>query len=96
VLIVSHNGFNATPGWPSVIVVPLSTSDKQARRGPTAVPISKGVGSLQHDSVALCHQVTTLDRNKLVRRIGRLPVHELSAIGAGLRAALDLDAEPSA
>src|SRR5260370_34757511 len=36
VIIVSHDGFNATPGWRSVIVVPLSTSAKRAQRGPTA------------------------------------------------------------
>lgn len=30
VVVVSHDGFNQTPGWMSVIVVPVSTSASQA------------------------------------------------------------------
>lgn len=37
VIVVSHDGFNEVPTWCSVIVVPVSTSEAQARRGPTAV-----------------------------------------------------------
>ncbi len=95
VVVVSHDGFNQTPGWRSVIVVPLSTSETQRRRGPTAVPIAKGTTSLGREGVALCHQVTTLDRAKLDRRIGALPPDLLRAVEGGLRIALDL-ATPSA
>lgn len=90
VLVVSHDAFNATTGWRSVVVVPLSTSASQARRGPTAVPIPAGAGGLAKDSVALCHQVTTLDRAKLRRRLGTLPRVRMDAVEDGLRAALDL------
>lgn len=90
VVIVSSDGFNETAGWRSVIVVPVSTSTSQARRGPTAVPLPKGAGGLAADSVALCHQVTTLDRAKLTRRLGRLPDELLEQVGDGLEAALDL------
>ena len=90
VLIVSHDAFNATPSWRSVIVVPLSTSQAQARRGPTAVALPKGAGGLKADSIALCHQVTTLDRAKLSGRIGVLTGALLDAIGEGLKAAQDL------
>ena len=90
VVIVSNDGFNETPGWRSVIVVPVSTSSAQARRGPTAVPLPKGSGGLTADSIALCHQVTTLDRAKLTRRMGRLPGDLLDLVGEGLKAALDL------
>jgi hypothetical protein len=62
--------FNQTPGWRSIIVVPLSTSVAQAGRGPSAVSLSQGAAGLSKDSVALCHQVTTLDRAKLTQRIG--------------------------
>ncbi|MCO5171810.1 MAG: type II toxin-antitoxin system PemK/MazF family toxin [Planctomycetes bacterium] len=91
VVVVSNDGFNATPGWRSVIVVPVSTSAAQARRGPTAVPLPAGAGGLATDSVALCHQVTTLDRAKLRRRLGRLADDLLAQVDDGLRAALDLD-----
>lgn len=90
VIVVSHDGFNQTSGWRSIIVVPISTSTAQARRGPTAVTLSKGAGGLNNDSVALCHQVTTLDRAKLTQRLGTLSQPLLHQIERGLKAALDL------
>ena len=59
-------------------------------RGPTAVPLKKGAGGLRKGSVVVCHQVTTLDREKLVTRWGALDADELAAVEDGLRAALDL------
>ena len=90
VIIVSHDGFNQTPGWRSIIVVPVSTSEVQSKRGPTAIWLPKGTGSLRKASVVLCHQVTTLDRSKLTQRLGTLPKDSLMQVDAGLLAALDL------
>jgi len=90
VIVVSHDGFNQAPGWRSIIVVPVSTSSAQAARGPTAVPLPKGAGGLRAESVALCHQVTTLDRAKLTKRLGGLPDALLAEVGEGLKLAQDL------
>jgi len=90
VIVVSHDGFNQTPHWRSIIVIPLSTSPTQAGRGPTVVPLGKGVGGLRRESVVLCHQVTTLDRAKLTKRLGGLPEESLVRVEAALRAALSL------
>lgn len=90
VIVVSHDGFNATPTWQSIIVVPLSTSARQAARGPTAVPLKKGTAGIKANSVALCHQVTTLDRLKLTKCIGTLSNHDMTRVGVGLKVALDL------
>ena len=91
VIVVSHDGFNQAAGWPSIIVVPISTSASQGRRGPTVVEIPAGAGGLPSTSFAVCHQVTTLDRAKLTDRVGTLPGEVLEALAAGLKAALDLD-----
>jgi mRNA interferase MazF len=72
VVVISHDAFNQTLSWRSVIVVPLSTSQAQAGRGPSAVLLPQGVAGLDKDSVVLCHQVTTLDRTKLKQLIGEL------------------------
>jgi mRNA interferase MazF len=90
VVIISHDGFNTEPTWNSIIVVPLSTSINQARRSDTAIPIFKGEGGIAEDSVALCHQVTTLDRSKLSSKIGKLSNAVLHSIEAGLKAAMDM------
>ncbi len=90
VIVVSHDGFNETPGWRSVIVVPVSTSAAQARRGPTVVSLPEGVGGIPKQSAALCHQVTTLDRSKLSSYLGLLSETLLSDIGEALKIAQGL------
>ncbi len=91
VVIVSHDGFNQTVGWRSIIVVPISTSASQGRRGPTVIEIPAGSGGLSKTSFAVCHQVTTLDRAKLTKKVGALPGEVLEEVELGLKAALDLD-----
>jgi mRNA interferase MazF len=90
VIVLSNDTFNTNPKWHSVIVVPLSTSLNQARRGPTAILIPSGEAGLPQDSVALCHQVTTLDRAKLDRLVGTLSPTRLIAVEEGLKVALQL------
>ena len=89
-IVVSHDAFNAVPTWRSIIVVPVSTSPAQVRRGPTAVPLPSGAGGLERDSVALCHQVTRLDRGKLASRLGSLAEDLVVQVGEGLKVAQDL------
>jgi mRNA interferase MazF len=91
VIVVSNDGFNLALGWRSVIVVPLSTSVAQAKRGPTVVEIPRGAAGLSQPSIAVCHQVTTLDRAKLSKRIGSLTSSLMEELAEGLKAALDLD-----
>jgi mRNA-degrading endonuclease toxin of MazEF toxin-antitoxin module len=91
VVLVSHNGFNQTAAWKSLIVIPLSTSTAQGKRGPTIVDIPAGAGGLLKPSFALCHQVTTLDRAKIGKRIGSLSNDLLARVDESLKAALDLD-----
>jgi mRNA interferase MazF len=90
VIVLSHDAFNQAPNWRSIIVVPISTSPTQARRGVTAVALPQGAGGLTQASVALCHQVTTLDRGKLSLRIGELTPDQLRQVEPGLKVALDL------
>jgi len=89
-LIISNDGFNLTPNWRSIIVIPLSTAKVQSRRGPTAIFLPKGSGNLTRPSIALCHRITTIDRAKLQERIGSLKDHQMAAIERGIRAALDI------
>jgi mRNA-degrading endonuclease toxin of MazEF toxin-antitoxin module len=90
-VVVSHDAFNQTKGWKSIIVVPLSSSPAQARRGPTVIGLPAGTAGLSKASAAVCHQVTTLDRAKLSARIGELPFEIMMEIEGGLKAAMDLE-----
>jgi mRNA interferase MazF len=91
VIVVSHDGFNETPGWRSIIVVPISTSANQRARRLTVIEIPAGMSGLPKTSIAVCHQVTTLDRAKLTKRIGALPAEILRDVEEGLKAAMDLE-----
>ena len=91
VIVVSHDGFNQIPAWRSIIVVPITTSGSQAKRGLTVVELRDGFSGLSKLSFAVCHQVTTLDRAKLTKRIGALSSGLLREVEEGLKAAIDLD-----
>ena len=90
VVIISSDGFNHVSKWRSIIVIPVTTSSRQALRGPTVVAIS-GVGSVvSPNSMAVCHQITTIDRSKIKAQIGALSPVEMEGIEEGIRAACDL------
>ena len=90
VIIMSHDAFNQTSGWRSIIVVPVSTSVGQKRRGPTVVTLPAGITGLPADSIALCHQITTLDRAKLTDKIGAVPEELLTQVEQALLSAVDI------
>ena len=89
-LVMSDDRMNLNPGWRSIVVVPFSTSGAQARRGPSAITIKPGSSGLNRESVALCHQITTLDRSKFKQRVGTVDSGTMTAVEDGVRAALDM------
>ncbi len=90
VVVISSDGLNQIQNWRSIIVIPISTSSAQAKRSLTVLSIPQGIGNLSKDSVALCHQLTTLDRSKFEKFIGTLPARVMDEIEQGLKAAMDL------
>ena len=92
IVVMSSDAFNTVPTWRSVVVVPLTTSDRQLRVGPSAIAVPAHAAQLPSASVALCHQITTLDRAKLVEALGVLPANVLREVERGVMAALDITA----
>lgn len=90
IVVVSSDGFNEVPTWRSLIVIPVTTSTRQEQREPTSVPISAAESGLLEDSLAICHQITTLDRSKVESRIGALPTDAMARVELGIAAACDL------
>jgi mRNA interferase MazF len=90
VVVVSRDALNRVPTWRSVNVLPLSISTRQAARGPTVVPVLAGEAGLDRDGVALGHQITTLDRAKLTRRLGALSASRMAEVERCVKIALDL------
>ena len=92
-MVVSHDALNTTEAWRSIVIVPVTTSRRQAERSWTVVPLERGEAGLTHPSYAVCHQITTLDRGRFVERIGVLAPTSVDRIDEGLLVALDLPAE---
>jgi mRNA interferase MazF len=90
VVVVSRDALNRVSTWRSINVVPLSTSARQAIRGPTVVLVPAGEAGLERDGVAVGHQITTLDRGKLSRCLGTLSPGVLADVERCLKVALDL------
>ncbi len=90
VLLISNDEFNQHENWRSIIIIPLTTSSKQALRGPTSVLIPKGIANLKKDGIAICHQITTVDRSKLSEFIGKVPAHYLDRIEVALKVAVGI------
>jgi mRNA interferase MazF len=67
---------------PTVTVIPISS--KVERVFPFQVQIPAGEGGLERDSKALCEQIRTLARGRLLERLGRLSPERLQEIRAAL------------
>ena len=87
-LIVQSDLGNHAEGARTTILVPLTT---QGRPYVFYVPIPKGKDNgLGADSWANATQVFTVDKARLAKRLGRVTPAQLRALGAALRAVLEL------
>ena len=90
-IVVSHDAFTANERWQSVTVVPLTTAERWQRPSPTTVLFGSGDCGLPKACAALAHQVTTLDKTKIVMpAVGRLTAVRLAAVEEALRNYLGL------
>ena len=85
---MSNDLFNSV--MPIITVVPLTTLRARRMIHPSEVVIGKGSSGLRTDSIALCHQIRTVARSRLGRRIGALPIEDMASVEDALRLHLDL------
>ncbi|MBC7473758.1 MAG: type II toxin-antitoxin system PemK/MazF family toxin [Candidatus Sericytochromatia bacterium] len=90
ILIISHNSFNTTQNWKSIIIVPISTSINQAKRSPTVVKILANESGLEKESSILCHQITTLDKSKITKKIGSISGEKMKEVERSIKYSLDI------
>lgn len=79
-VIISTDAFNNVENWRSITVIPLTTS-KRWQASHTTVRLKKGEANLPKGCTALAHQITTIDRSKLIKpKIGTLSRQRLVEI----------------
>jgi mRNA interferase MazF len=90
-IIVSHHAFSDNPRWRSLTVVPVTSAQRWQRTSPTTVLFQPGDGNLRRACAALAHQVTTLDKSKIVApAVGKLAPQKMAELEAALRTYLVL------
>lgn len=89
-VVLSDDAFNTNSHWTTVLGVPVTSSDRCRTRGPAVVELRAGAGGLKKDSFAICYQATTLGKEKLSRRLGKLNADDVARIETGLLAAFGM------
>ena len=91
-IVVSTDAFNEARGWRSITVVPLTSSERWQAASPTTFLFENGESGLPKNCAALAHQITTIDRDKIVGgKIGSLTPAKLAALDQALKNYLDLE-----
>jgi mRNA interferase MazF len=80
---------NDLAGLQTVIVIPTTGKLSRGQERGT-VRLGAGEGGLWQDSVVLGHQITVVDKAKLVRQLGKLSPHALADVEAVVAYALAL------
>ncbi|MCW5961849.1 MAG: type II toxin-antitoxin system PemK/MazF family toxin [Pyrinomonadaceae bacterium] len=68
VLVLSSSALNNI--LPVVNIVPLTSRKQDRRVYPNEALIPKGKAGLNQESIALCYQIRTLDKKRLIKRFG--------------------------
>lgn len=76
---------------PTVIVTAVTSRFFKKRALPTHVPLDNE--ELEKNSLALLEQIRTIDKSRLIRKIGRVPEEKMKEIGAAIHVSLDLNDE---
>ena len=86
-LVIQNDVFNR---WSPVTIVAAITSRSDERVYPTKVPLDPPEGNLDNPSVVLLNQIRTVDRRRLVRRLGRLRPESMRRVDRAIRISLGL------
>ena len=63
----------------TTLAIPLTTNLRLSSL-PSCIRLLKGEGGLDHDSIALCHQLRVVDRRRLRQRLGEVTPSVMTGI----------------
>ena len=73
----------------TIVAAITSFSDKDGKMYPTEVFIGDSEGGLDNDSVALLNQIRTIDKRRLVKKLGVLKDKTMAQIDKAVQISLD-------
>jgi len=86
-VVVQNNMFNYT-GINTVVVCPITSNLKRAK-SPGNVRLNKNEAGLSKESVVNISQITALDKDRLIEKIGSLSEKRLQQVISGIHLLLD-------
>ncbi|MFN2135721.1 MAG: type II toxin-antitoxin system PemK/MazF family toxin [Candidatus Promineifilaceae bacterium] len=88
VVIVSRDAINFYSSI--LVVVPVIVAGSQNHNFPNQVPLRRGEGGLEVDSIAVAGQLFAMPKENLLQQRGTLPAERMAALDQALRVTLDL------
>ncbi|MCR4318967.1 MAG: type II toxin-antitoxin system PemK/MazF family toxin [Candidatus Brocadiaceae bacterium] len=79
----------ANPHSPHTVIVPFTTKIRKEIL-PSHVSIKAGSEGTKEDSVLLCEQIRVIDKQRLIKKIGKLDETTMGKVADAIRAVLDL------
>ena len=87
VLIIQNNIYNK---YSPVTIVAAITSKKFSKEFPTNVLLLKKESGLDKDSTILLNQIRTIDKLRLIKKMGSLDSYIMGKVGKSLEISLDI------
>jgi mRNA interferase MazF len=75
----------------SVVIIAAITSNTRYRDHPVNVFVTASETGLEKDSLVLCNQIKTVDKSRLLERIGKMPAAKMYLVDWALLRSLDID-----
>jgi len=89
-LVVQNDTINANSPT-TIIVVITSREGKVKKKYPTHVWINKGEGNLILDSIAQCEQIRTIDKRRIIQKVGHLNDDFMKKVEEAIKIALSIE-----
>lgn len=78
---------------PTVIVAVITKAENIKKPYPVDVPVRRGKSGLTFDSVVMCSQIRTVDKQRLVKHRGKIPLETMEQVNKALQISLGLSTE---
>jgi len=75
---------------PLTIIVVITSQKDIDQEYPTDVWVEKGAGGLDRPSIAQCDQIRTIDKTRIIKKLGRLGPGLMDKVDRALKISLDL------
>lgn len=75
---------------PQTIIAVITSQKEIKKKFPTDVWIGKGEGGLEHPSIIQCDQIRTIDKRRIIKKIGAMDISVMKDVDGALRISLNL------